>query len=145
MQAAANRSAAPSGVRPAAQNEDYNVRALEDDGALLDALPIAAGVFGLKQKKLWVHSLNRKFFDLAGCSGEAESFTEFFKRYSASEAGEKSSPVIRAPSRASEIVSVPMWHWRWTPSRPRTSPSSGRSKRTTSLRWAGSERNRSRA
>ena len=66
------------------------------------------------------------------------------RRASASEAGEKSRPVIRAPSRASEIVSVPMWHWRCTPSRPATSPSSGRSKRTTSLRWSASARNRSR-
>ena len=32
--------------------------------------------------------------------------------------GLKSSPVIRAPSRDSEIVSVPMWHWRWTPRSP---------------------------
>ena len=37
-----------------------------------------------------------------------------------------------------------MWHWRCTPSRPATSPRSGRSKRTTSLRCSGSARNRSR-
>ena len=54
MQAAANRSAAPSGVRSAVQNEDFAIRARADDGALLDALPIAAGVFGLKQGKLWM-------------------------------------------------------------------------------------------
>src|SRR6187401_2950861 len=104
MQAAANRSAAPSGVRSAPQNEDFVIRALADDGALLDALPIAAGVFGLKQKKLWVHSLNRKFFDLAGCSGEAESFGEFFTRYSASEAGEFVRTFLINPSKAPDEI-----------------------------------------
>src|SRR5688572_28211183 len=88
MQAAANRLAAPSGVGSSVRKEEFDIRALADDGALLAALPIAAGVFGLKQKKLWVHSLNRKFFDLAGCSGDTESFAEFFTRYSASEAGD---------------------------------------------------------
>jgi hypothetical protein len=104
MQAAANRSAAPSGVRSAARNEDYDVRALADDGALLDALPIAAGVFGLKQKKLWVHSLNRKFFDLAGCSGDAASFAEFFQRYAASEAGEFVRTYLCNPSKAPDEI-----------------------------------------
>ncbi|HEX3490142.1 MAG TPA: hypothetical protein VHU92_12385 [Streptosporangiaceae bacterium] len=46
-----------------------------------------------------------------------------------------------APSRASEMVSVPMWHCRCTPRRPSMSPSSGRSKRTTSLRYVGLARN----
>ena len=73
MQAAANRSAAPSGARSAVPKQAFDIRALADDGALLDALPIAAGVFGLKQDKLWVHSLNRKFFDLAGCNGKRPS------------------------------------------------------------------------
>jgi diguanylate cyclase (GGDEF)-like protein len=104
MQAAANRSAAPSGARPAAQNEDFDIRALADDGALLDALPIAAGVFGLKQKKLWVHSLNRKFFDLAGCSGDTNSFGEFFARYSASEAGEFIRTYLGNPSKAPDEI-----------------------------------------
>ena len=40
---------------------------------------------------------------------------------------------MRAPSRASETVSVPMWHCRCTPSRPRDVAEPRRSKRTTSL------------
>ena len=40
-------------------------------------------------------------------------------RPTSSAGGEKSSPVIRAPRRASDSVSVPMWHCRWTASRPR--------------------------
>ena len=47
-----------------------------------------------------------------------------------------------APSRASESVSVPMWHCRWTPRSPAMSPRRGRSKRTTPLRKLGSSRNR---
>ncbi len=104
MHAAANRSAAPPGVRSAGQDQDLNVRALADDGALLDALPIAAGVFGLKQGKLWVHSLNRKFFDLAGCSGEGDSFAEFFSRYSASEAGDFIRNYLGDPSKAPDEI-----------------------------------------
>ena len=104
MHAAANRSAAPPGARPAGQNEEFSIRALADDGALLDALPIAAGVFGLKQKKLWVHALNRKFFDLAGCSGEVESFAEFFRRYSASEAGDFIRTYLGNPSKAPDEI-----------------------------------------
>ena len=53
--------------------------------------------------------------------------------------------VMSAPRRASEMVSVPMWHCRCTPRSPLMSPSSGRSNRTTSLRKAGSLANRSTA
>lgn len=50
----------------------------------------------------------------------------------ASEAGEKSTPVTRAPRRASEIVSKPMWHWTWRTSRSRTSPTAARTARPSS-------------
>jgi diguanylate cyclase (GGDEF)-like protein len=46
MQAAANRSAAPKGVRSAAQDEPHGIRASADENALLAALPIAAAVVG---------------------------------------------------------------------------------------------------
>src|SRR5262245_52843526 len=46
MQAAANRSAAPKGVRSAAQNDEIGIRASADEQALLSALPIAAAVVG---------------------------------------------------------------------------------------------------
>ena len=54
---------------------------------------------------------------------------------------EKSRPVIRAPRRDRESVSVPIWHCRWTPRAPETSPSSGWSKVTTPLRCVGSATN----
>ena len=37
------------------------------------------------------------------------------RRAIAIDSGEKSRPVITAPRRCSEIVSVPMWHCRWIP------------------------------
>jgi diguanylate cyclase (GGDEF)-like protein len=46
MQAAANRSAAPKGVRSAAKIDDIGIRASADEQALLAALPIAAAVVG---------------------------------------------------------------------------------------------------
>src|SRR5688572_24300027 len=87
MQAAANRSAAPRGARPAAKHQTNGVRASADDAALLDALPIAAGVFGLRHGKLWVHALNARFFALAGCDADPKTFADFFHRYADSSSG----------------------------------------------------------
>ena len=60
MQAAANRSAAPQGVRSAAPQDGQGIRASADDAALLDALPIAAAVFGIRDGTLWVQALKRR-------------------------------------------------------------------------------------
>ena len=76
MRSAAHRSAAPKGAGPAANHDGHGIRASADDSALLDALPIAAAVFGIRDGKLWVHALNRRFIDLAGCNGEPASFVE---------------------------------------------------------------------
>ena len=82
MQAAANRSAAPNGVRSAAQDDPHGIRASADDSALLEALPIAAGVFGLRKGKLWVHALNRRFHDLFDCDPSPGAFADQFRRLS---------------------------------------------------------------
>lgn len=49
------------------------------------------------------------------------------------DSGERSTPTTFAPSRAQEIVSVPMWHCRWSMSIPVTSPNARRSYSTTLL------------
>ena len=36
-----------------------------DVRGLLDAMPIAAGVFGTRKNKLWIHALNARFLELA--------------------------------------------------------------------------------
>src|SRR5688500_2509355 len=102
MQAAANRSAAPKGVRSAAQNDPQGIRASADDSALLDALPIAAGIFGLRDGRLWVHALNRRFLELAGCNGEQDDFATFFHRYADSNSGEFIRAYLTDPSRAGD-------------------------------------------
>ncbi|QDP20208.1 putative bifunctional diguanylate cyclase/phosphodiesterase [Sphingomonas xanthus] len=87
MQAAAKRSAAPIGVRSQAGNRAHGIRSLADDSALLDALPIAAGIFGLRDGKLWVYALNRRFFDVAECGGDTAAFAEMFHHYADSSSG----------------------------------------------------------
>jgi len=72
MQAAANRSAAPSGVRSAAQNDPSSVRASADDHALLAALPIAAAIVGLTSKGiLRLIERNKRFDDVIALTGDA--------------------------------------------------------------------------
>jgi diguanylate cyclase (GGDEF)-like protein len=64
MQAAANRSAAPKGVRSAGQNEEIGIRASADEQALLAALPIAAAVFGRNvEGTIRLFSCNSRFSD----------------------------------------------------------------------------------
>ncbi len=75
------------GVRSAAPEEGHGIRASADDSALLDALPIAAGVFGLREGRLWIHALNRRFFELAGCHADPDAFADLFKHYAESNSG----------------------------------------------------------
>ncbi|HET9337255.1 MAG TPA: EAL domain-containing protein [Sphingomicrobium sp.] len=88
MQAAANRSAAQKSASPAANNGAHGIRASADDSALLDALPIAAGVFGLRKGKLWVHALNGRFLTLFGCKPGPEGFFEAYGQHSGCSTGE---------------------------------------------------------
>jgi diguanylate cyclase (GGDEF)-like protein len=106
MQAAANRSAAPKGVRSAAQNDSNGFRASADDSALLDALPIAAGVFGLRGGKLWVHALNRRFFELAGCNADPDAFTALFKSYSECTSGAFVQAYLIDPAKAPDELDL---------------------------------------
>ena len=84
MNAAAHRVAAPNGVR----TEIFRTGDVADVTALLDALPIAAGVFGFKHGKLWVHALNKRFFETAGCGGDPKAFGELFLRHGEGSGGD---------------------------------------------------------
>jgi diguanylate cyclase (GGDEF)-like protein len=106
MQAAANRSAARSSASPAANIEGHGIRASADDSALLDALPIAAGVFGLREGKLWVHALNRRFFELAGCNAEPEAFAELFHHYAESSSGAFVHAYLTDPSASPDELDL---------------------------------------
>jgi len=80
MQAAANRSAAPSGVRSAAQNDPSSVRASADDHALLAALPIAAAIVGLTSKGiLRLIERNKRFDEVISLTGDAAMMSGDFR------------------------------------------------------------------
>ena len=80
----------PPGARDDARAADSHIHvapSFGDDQCLLDALPIAAGIFCLNDGKLWVQALNSRFFELAGCGGEDRSFGDLFRRYAEGPAG----------------------------------------------------------
>ncbi len=74
--------------------------ATADDVALLDALPIAAAIFHLKDGALWVEAMNMKFAETAGCLGTPEKFVETFKRYAAGPGGEFARDYLNDPATA---------------------------------------------
>ena len=52
----------------------------------IDALPIAAGVFTIRDGRLWVEVVNRRFHDLAECGGP-QDFAHKFRQYSEGKGG----------------------------------------------------------
>ena len=106
MQAAANRSAPPKGARPAAKVMDQGFRASADDSALLDALPIAAGVFGLRDGKLWVHSLNARFHQLFNCDPAPAAFGDQFRRISGTGSGEFVRSYLLGPATSADELDL---------------------------------------
>jgi len=81
MQAAANRSAAPKGVRSAAQNDHQGVRASADDHALLAALPIAAAIVGLTSKGiLRLIERNKRFDEVIALTGDPAMMSGDFRQ-----------------------------------------------------------------
>lgn len=102
MSAQAKRLAAPFGARPASHFVGTEHRALAADIGILDALPIAAGVFGLHNGKLWVHALNAKFLALAGCEGAANRFVDQFRLHADGSAGAFIANFLADPARAAD-------------------------------------------
>jgi diguanylate cyclase (GGDEF)-like protein len=81
MQAAANRSAAPSGVRSAAQIDVPGVRSAADDHALLSALPIAAAIVGLTSKGiLRLIERNSRFDEVIALTGDPAMMAGDFRQ-----------------------------------------------------------------
>lgn len=87
MQAAASRSARVSKLPRPDSFDAFPRPAGANDASLLDALPIAAAIFTLKEGNLWVDGMNTRFLQMAGCGGTADQFAETFKRYAESEVG----------------------------------------------------------
>jgi diguanylate cyclase (GGDEF)-like protein len=100
MQAATHRLPRARGQRRVDNPGPKPHLATADDTGLLDALPIAAAIFRLKDGKLWVEAMNAKFFELAGCEGKPESFAEAFKRYAAGPGGAFIAEYLGDPASA---------------------------------------------
>ncbi len=96
MQAAAPRSAGVHHLRP--DRPTIPQLATADDVGLLDALPIAAAIFCLKDGKLWIEATNTRFLDLAECRGSPEKFVETFKHYAGSTAGKFTLAYLKDPA-----------------------------------------------
>jgi diguanylate cyclase (GGDEF)-like protein len=99
MQAAAPRSAGIHHLRPDRSTATPQL-AVADDVGLLDALPIAAAVFCLKNQRLWIEAANTRFLDLAECHGAPEQFADTFKHYASGKAGQFTLDYLRNPATA---------------------------------------------
>jgi diguanylate cyclase (GGDEF)-like protein len=88
MQPALQRPREPTRAQPADLPGAAGQLVAGDDEALLSALPIAAGIFSLRGEKLWVHGVNKRFYELAGCAGAPERFVGIFKHYAEGPGGD---------------------------------------------------------
>ena len=77
-----------------------------DDHCLLDAMPIAAGIFCLNGGKLWVQALNTRFFELAGCGGTSISFSDLFRRYAEGPGGDFIRAYLDKPAQAADELDM---------------------------------------
>jgi diguanylate cyclase (GGDEF)-like protein len=98
------RSLTGDGSAPA----DSVVRAFpplpDGDRALLEAMPIAAGIFSLKDGRLWIEALNQRFYDLAGCGGDPADFVEMMKEHSSGPGGKLVRDFLADPANAAEEI-----------------------------------------
>ena len=69
------------------------------NGEFIDALPIAAGVFTLRDGRLWVEVVNSKFHDLAEC-GDAADFADKFRQYASGDGGDFIRDFLTDPANA---------------------------------------------
>ncbi|HVL79055.1 MAG TPA: EAL domain-containing protein [Sphingomicrobium sp.] len=78
----------------------------DDDHCLIEALPIAAGIFSIRGEKLWVHALNQRFLALAGCHGDQVSFVEMFRNYAQGPGGAFIRAFLASPSDAADELDL---------------------------------------
>jgi len=104
MQAAEQRSGKLARTRPSDAPVSRLASAFDD--SLLSALPIAAAIFSMNADKLWVHSVNQKFFDLAGCRGESGSFRQVFQRYSDGPGGDFIRAYFKDPAASGDELDL---------------------------------------
>ncbi|HKP33577.1 MAG TPA: EAL domain-containing protein [Sphingomicrobium sp.] len=100
MQAAASRAAGIQRIRRADKSNATPHVAAADDIGLLNALPIAAAIFSLKDGKLWVEAMNARFLELASCEGTPEKFAHTFNHYATGPAGSFTLDYLNDPANA---------------------------------------------
>jgi diguanylate cyclase (GGDEF)-like protein len=103
---AASRSAGERDHVRAANSHVLVAPSHGDDHYLLDALPIAAGIFCMNGGRLWVQSLNQRFFELAGCEGSPDAFADLFKRYSEGPGGDFIRNFLSEPAEAADELDL---------------------------------------
>src|SRR4029453_7774495 len=103
---AASRSAGERDHVRAANSHVLCAPSHGDDHYLLDALPIAAGIFCMNGGRLWVQSLNQRFFELAGCEGSPDAFADLFKRYSEGPGGDFIRNFLSEPAEAADELDL---------------------------------------
>src|SRR5215203_3905880 len=99
----------PTGERDPARAANSHVLVAPshgDDHCLLDALPIAAGIFCVNDGRLWVQALNRRFFELAGCNGSNDPFAHLFPKYSQGAGGEFICNFLTDPAKAADELEL---------------------------------------
>lgn len=102
MQAAARRTGGAQRLRRSNRLNSAPHLVVADDIGLLNALPIAAAIFRVKDGKLWVEATNARFLELSGCQGASESFVETFKRYARGPGGVFTLDFLMNPVAASD-------------------------------------------
>ena len=103
---AVSRSTGERDHARAAKSHVLLTRSLGDDHYLLDALPIAAGIFCMNGSRLWVQALNQRFFELAGCEGSPDAFAELFRRYAQGPGGEFIRNFLGEPAEAADELDL---------------------------------------
>ena len=111
MKAVADPSRTPKGVnenvREIPRAGAHAASAIDDNVALLEALPIAAAVLGLREGgKLWLHHWNKRYFQVMGGTGISQFDTAKMKQRAAGEIGEFVRAFLRDPGSAVDQIDV---------------------------------------
>lgn len=102
MQAAHARPSRPTSAGKEDNLEPFRSAFAGPDEEFIDALPIAAGIFSQREGRLWVEALNKKFFSIAGCNGEAARFVDRFRHYAEGDGGSFILKFINHPDEAED-------------------------------------------
>ncbi len=102
MQAASQPVGERGAVRAAQPAVEFVPTGGDDNRCLIEALPIAAGIFSIKGDNLWVHAFNQRFVDLVECDRDQSSFVKMFGNYVQGPGGDFIRAFLACPSDADD-------------------------------------------